>query len=206
MQGNNTFHKLVIAHQQALHSVSDENGHVQNGHANVHEKRSKPVQQKLINVRPMSKEQLLSKKTSLTEDQPVHDQLIQEEQRETSASALRPYLDYVNVSKGWLVTAATLIAQIAFSLIQLFGNVWLATQLTNTTITKGLLIGVYGGTSVLAVALFYFRSNMVVNLGLQASDSFYRGVSNAIMKAPMSFFDSTPSGRILSRVSFLSLE
>ena len=201
MQHNDTFHKLVIAHQQALHSVSDENGH-----ANVHEKRSKPAPQKPINVRPLSKEQLLSKKTSLTEDQPVHDQLIQEEQRETSASALRPYLDYVNVSKGWLVIVAILIGQITFSLIQLFGNVWLATQLTNTMITKGLLIGVYGGTSVLAVALFYFRSNMVVKLGLQASDSFYRGVSNSIMKAPMSFFDSTPSGRILSRVSFVSLE
>lgn len=189
------FRRLVAAHQEALHSVS--NGDHQHRHHLDQPTRSDST----LAVRTVSKEQLLAKKSSLSDDFTPNDQLVQEELRESGTNFIQPYLDYVRISGAQLEIVGAVLGQIAFSVVQLFNNVWLATQLSNSEITTQILVGVFAGTSVFAVALFYFRSKMVVDLGLKASDSFFRGLSGAIMKAPMSFFDSTPSGRILNRVS-----
>jgi ABC-type multidrug transport system fused ATPase/permease subunit len=43
---------------------------------------------------------------------------------------------------------------------------------------------------------------MLVSLiGLLTSEKFFKNMLHCIMRAPMSFFDSTPTGRILNRVS-----
>ncbi|KAI5077528.1 hypothetical protein GOP47_0007352 [Adiantum capillus-veneris] len=42
---------------------------------------------------------------------------------------------------------------------------------------------------------------MIVLFGLQASRSFFTKLMSSVMKAPMGFFDATPSGRILNRAS-----
>jgi ABC-type multidrug transport system fused ATPase/permease subunit len=61
-------------------------------------------------------------------------------------------------------------------------------------------VGVYIGISTVCVLAFILRSEMIVQLGLLASKSFFQKLMTSIMKAPMSFFDATPSGRILNRV------
>nr|QVT92300.1 ABC transporter [Salvia miltiorrhiza] len=51
-----------------------------------------------------------------------------------------------------------------------------------------------------AAASFWLASLFAVLLGLKASQSFFSGFTNSIFNAPMLFFDSTPVGRILTRV------
>jgi len=41
---------------------------------------------------------------------------------------------------------------------------------------------------------------IVTFLGLQSAQAFFNKMFDSILRAPMSFFDTTPSGRILSRV------
>jgi ATP-binding cassette subfamily C (CFTR/MRP) protein 1 len=50
------------------------------------------------------------------------------------------------------------------------------------------------------VVLVSGRSFLVAFIGLQTANSFFKQILNSILHAPMSFFDTTPSGRILSRV------
>jgi ABC-type multidrug transport system fused ATPase/permease subunit len=38
-------------------------------------------------------------------------------------------------------------------------------------------------------------------LGLKSAQAFFSKMFNSILRSPMSFFDTTPSGRILSRVN-----
>ncbi|CAN1785887.1 ABC transporter C family member 8 [Linum perenne] len=66
---------------------------------------------------------------------------------------------------------------------------------------NGTLIGIYSLISTLSAVFVYLRSLATACLGLRASKSFFSGFINAIFKAPMSFFDSTPVGRILTRAS-----
>ncbi|CAN1785879.1 ABC transporter C family member 8 [Linum perenne] len=99
-------------------------------------------------------------------------QLTEEEEKEIGDAGLKPYFDYLTVSKGTLL---------------LF--------------LDGTLIGIYSLISTLSAVFVYLRSLATACLGLRASKSFFSGFINAIFKAPMSFFDSTPVGRILTRAS-----
>jgi len=50
----------------------------------------------------------------------------------------------------------------------------------------------------------FFRSFIIAHLGLKASKAFFSGLTDSIFRAPMLFFDSTPVGRILTRVRLYS--
>jgi ATP-binding cassette, subfamily C (CFTR/MRP), member 1 len=57
---------------------------------------------------------------------------------------------------------------------------------------------------VAATILFEMISTLVVTFsGLKSAQAFFNKMFDSILRAPMSFFDTTPSGRILSRVYIL---
>ncbi|KAL3598279.1 hypothetical protein D5086_006197 [Populus alba] len=68
-------------------------------------------------------------------------------------------------------------------------------------ISNGFLAGVYTGISKSSTPFVYLRSLFAALLGLKASKAFFSGISISLFKAPMLFFDSTPGGRIYTRVS-----
>ena len=69
----------------------------------------------------------------------------------------------------------------------------------NDTSLRTLRIGVYGGLG-LAESIFQFLANLVTFLAtLKASSLLHNLMLERIMRAPMSFFDTTPQGRILNR-------
>ncbi|CDP20846.1 unnamed protein product, partial [Coffea canephora] len=49
--------------------------------------------------------------------------------------------------------------------------------------------------------LILMRIFLLTFMGLKTSQIFFKGILHSILHAPMSFFDTTPSGRILSRAS-----
>nr|TKR65685.1 hypothetical protein D5086_0000318900 [Populus alba] len=63
------------------------------------------------------------------------------------------------------------------------------------------LIAVYLCIEVTSTLFLLCRSISIVVLGLQSSKSLFSQLLNSLFRAPMSFHDSTPLGRILSRVT-----
>ncbi|KAM0827964.1 hypothetical protein ACQ4PT_067850 [Festuca glaucescens] len=68
-------------------------------------------------------------------------------------------------------------------------------------VSSALLVGAYSGLSIFSCCFAYLRSLFAATLGLKASKAFFTGLMESVFKAPMSFFDSTPVGRILTRAS-----
>ncbi|BAF30050.1 Os12g0562700 [Oryza sativa Japonica Group] len=121
------------------------------------------------------------------------DQLIRREEREIGGTGLKPYLMYLGQNKGYIYATLVAIANIAFTSGQLAQNSWLAANIQNP--------GVYTAIGIGSIMFLLFRALLAVDLGLQTSRSLFSQLLTALFRAPMSFFHSTPIGRILSRVS-----
>ena len=127
-------------------------------------------------------------------------QLTEEEETEMGDVGWKPFWDYLIVSKGLLLLCLGIVAQSGFIALQAAATYWLARGIQIPKLTSGILIGVYTAISTLSAVFVYLRSFFAAHLGLKASRAFFSGFTNAVFKAPMLFFDSTPVGRILTRV------
>ncbi|KAF3432888.1 hypothetical protein FNV43_RR23990 [Rhamnella rubrinervis] len=129
------------------------------------------------------------------------DQLIKHEEREEGDLGLKPYKQYLSQSKGYLYISIAMLTHIIFVISQIAQNSWMAANVDNPRVSSAKLIIVYLGIGFSATTVLLVRSFFVVALGVQSSKSIFSQLLNSLFRAPMSFYDSTPLGRILSRVS-----
>ena len=61
----------------------------------------------------------------------------------------------------------------------------------------------YGELAIGSGIFVLMRSLLISLAGLQTAQKFFVEMIESVFDAPMSFFDTTPTGRILSRVRYL---
>ncbi|KAJ6415090.1 hypothetical protein OIU84_003983 [Salix udensis] len=129
------------------------------------------------------------------------DQLIKKEERETGDTGLKPYMQYLSHRKGFLFCFLTVCLHFFFVVGQLIQNYFLAADIQNPYVSKVELFTIYSVIGLILAVFLLSRSFCLVRLSCDASDSISSTLLNSLFRAPMSFYDSTPLGRILSRVS-----
>jgi len=134
---------------------------------------------------------------------PIGTQLTQEEEKVIGNVGWKPFWDYINYSKGTSMLCLIMLAQSGFMALQTSSTYWLAIAIEIPKVTNTTLIGVYALISFSSAAFVYVRSYLTALLGLKASTAFFSSFTTAIFNAPMLFFDSTPVGRILTRVRII---
>ncbi|KAL3499268.1 hypothetical protein ACH5RR_038361 [Cinchona calisaya] len=132
---------------------------------------------------------------------PRGDQLIKKEEREIGNTGFKPYLYYLHQGKGFLYFSLIIIAHLLFVIVQYIQNYLLASGVQDIHYNRFKLVLVYFLIGCVLVIALIFRSLFLVGLAVNASKSIFYTLSSSLFSAPMSFFDSTPVGRILSRVS-----
>ncbi|KAL5540879.1 hypothetical protein UlMin_043271 [Ulmus minor] len=132
---------------------------------------------------------------------PRGDQLIKQEERETGDIGLKPFKQYLNQNKGYLYFSIAVLSHITFVIGLILQNSWMAVSVDNPRVSTLRLIMVYLLIGLASTVVLFFRSLSTVFLGLESSKSIFSKLLNSLFRAPMSFYDSTPLGRILSRVS-----
>ncbi|XP_061990937.1 ABC transporter C family member 3-like [Rosa rugosa] len=133
-------------------------------------------------------------------------QLVQEEEREKGKVGFSVYWKYITTAYGGALVPFILLAQILFQLLQIGSNYWMAwaTPVSadmKPTVTSSTLIIVYVALAVGSSFCILFRSLLLATAGYKTATILFNKMHLCIFRAPMSFFDATPSGRILNRAS-----
>ncbi|RLN23764.1 ABC transporter C family member 14-like [Panicum miliaceum] len=130
--------------------------------------------------------------------------LIKDEQRESGHVSFAVYKQYMTQAWGWWGPLVVVAVSVAWQCSLVASDYWLADETSEenaASFRPSLFINVYAIIAAVSVVLVTARAFLVAIIGLQTADKFFKQILNSIMHAPMSFFDTTPSGRILSRAS-----
>ncbi|PWA56771.1 multidrug resistance-associated protein 4 [Artemisia annua] len=130
--------------------------------------------------------------------------LIKEEERETGRISLGVYKVYVTEAFGWWGVIIVFLLSLMWQGSNMASDYWLAYATSDeraSSFNPSLFIKVYTAIACLSFLLVFGRTISSTVLGLQTCQIFFKQILHSILHAPMSFFDTTPSGRILSRAS-----
>lgn len=130
--------------------------------------------------------------------------LIQTERMETDGVKWSVYIDYFRYG-GWIALILTLVlygASQGFSIgSSLYLSKWTGKLDDDEDAQgKGEFIGVYGGLIVGQAVMVLFGSFCLAVGTFKSASTLHFGMMQRILRAPLTFFDVTPSGRILNRV------
>ena len=129
--------------------------------------------------------------------------LIKEEEKESGKVSLQNYKIYCTEAFGWWGVVMVLSFSLLWQGSLMAGDYWLAYE---TSAKRAVLfdpyvfITVYAIIAAVSFVLVLVRAFTVAIVGLTTAQVFFKKILHSILHAPMSFFDTTPSGRILSRV------
>ncbi|KAL7625449.1 ATP-binding cassette transporter yor1 [Parahypoxylon ruwenzoriense] len=128
--------------------------------------------------------------------------LMQAEERAVSSVPWSVYGAYVRASgsifNGPLTILVLLLSQGANIMTSLWLSYWTADRYGLPT---GVYIGIYAGLGTLQALLMFCFSVLLAIFGTNASKALLRQAVTRTLRAPMSFFDTTPLGRITNRFS-----
>ncbi|KAI3458058.1 hypothetical protein Pfo_014721 [Paulownia fortunei] len=129
------------------------------------------------------------------------DQLIKKEEREVGDTGFKPYILYLKQNKGFLIFSVAAFCHLTFVIGQIIQNSWMAANVDDPHVNTLRLIVVYLLIGVISSLFLLTRTLSTVVLGMQSSRALFSQLLISLFRAPISFYDSTPLGRILSRVS-----
>lgn len=214
LQAGTDFRSLVSAHHEAIeamdiptHSSSEDSDENESLEAPI--RTSKKSISSVNDIASLAKEvhegssEIKEKKKAKRSRKK---QLVQEEERVRGRVSMKVYLTYMAAAYKGLLIPLIIIAQTLFQFLQIASNWWMAwanpqTEGDEPKVTPTTLLLVYMALAFGSSCFIFVRAVLVATFGLEAAQKLFFNMLSCIFHAPMSFFDSTPAGRILNRVS-----
>ena len=223
LQAGTDFNALVSAHHEAIESMdipihsseeSDESNPC-DGSGLLSKKRDSVGNNIDSLVKEVQKDVSTSDTKSIKEKKKAKrsrkKQLVQEEERERGKVSMNVYLSYMAAAYKGLLIPLIILAQTLFQVLQIASNWWMAWANPQTPgdqprASSMVLLGVYMALAFGSSWFIFVRAVLVATFGLAAAQKLFLKMLVSVFRAPMSFFDSTPAGRILNRVSYMFCE
>ncbi|XP_050941915.1 putative ABC transporter C family member 15 isoform X4 [Cucumis melo] len=204
LKQNIGFEVLVGAHSQALESIvtvenSSRRPQLTNTEKELYEDST-------VNVKPKNSQHDLVQNKISAEITDKGGKLVQEEERERGSIGKEVYLSYLTTVKRGAFIPIIILAQSSFQALQVTSNYWIAWACPTTSDTEAVIginvvLLVYSLLSIGGSLCVLVRAMIVAIVGLQTAQTLFTNMLRSILRAPMAFFDSTPTGRIINRAS-----
>ncbi|XP_027350602.1 ABC transporter C family member 5-like isoform X2 [Abrus precatorius] len=218
LQAGTDFKTLVSAHHEAIEAMDIPTHSSEDSDENISLDASVMISKKSIcsanDIDNLAKE---VQEGSSTSDQKAYTekkkakrsrkkQLVQEEERVRGRVSMKVYWSYMAAAYKGLLIPLIIIAQGLFQFLQIASNWWMAwanpqTEGDQPKVTPTVLLLVYMALAFGSSWFIFIRAVLVATFGLAAAQKLFLKMLRSVFHAPMSFFDSTPAGRILNRVS-----
>lgn len=219
LQAGSDFETLVSAHHEAIEAMDIRNHSSEDSYGSVHgpfvlgKKCASPGNDAEVLTKEVkdgvsaSEQKVIKEKTKVKRSR--KNQLVQEEERERGRVSMKVYLSYMAAAYRGLLIPPIIIAQALFQFLQICSNWWMAwanpqIEGDQPKVSPAVLLLVYMALSFGSSWFIFIRAILVATFGLAAAQKLFLKMLRNVFRAPMSFFDSTPAGRILNRVRSLS--
>jgi ATP-binding cassette subfamily C (CFTR/MRP) protein 1 len=131
--------------------------------------------------------------------------IIEKEHSEVGSVKLSVY-NYYAKSIGLVATAFSIAFHVIYQGFSVGSNIWLSEwsddpHASNETSVRNMYLGVYGVLGVMQSISIMVATTVTSIFTLNAAIKLHQSMLVHILKSPMSFFDTTPLGRILNRFS-----
>ncbi|KAG7444868.1 ABC transporter [Guyanagaster necrorhizus] len=128
--------------------------------------------------------------------------LMQEEERNTGAISLSVYKRFLDAGRGRVVLPILFASIVFVQTAIVMGSYWLVYwQEDKWARPQGFYMGIYAMLGVAQAFAFFVMGSMFALLTYFASQNLHSLAVDRIVHAPMSFFETTPLGRIMNRFS-----
>ncbi|XP_063702153.1 multidrug resistance-associated protein 1 isoform X3 [Culicoides brevitarsis] len=144
------------------------------------------------------------KKVAEDDDDEKKDKLIEAEKAETGKVKWDVYKHYLK-SIGWGLALATILLNVIFQGFSIGSNIWLSKWSTderaNETKWRNIYLGGYGAFGV-GQAIIAYGTDMLPRVAqLNAAKKMHEFLVSNLLRVPIRFHETVPTGRIISRVS-----
>nr|DAD18192.1 TPA_asm: hypothetical protein HUJ06_019655 [Nelumbo nucifera] len=202
LKQNTGFEVLVGAHGQALESILTVENSSRTSKRPISDSEAE-VDHTIINAEITRHESDHNLSPEITDKT---GRLMQDEERGKGSIGKEVYWSYLTAARRGALIPIILLAQSLFQVLQIASNYWMAwasppTSGTEPVVKMNILFLVYILLSVGSSLCVLIRALLVAIAGLVTSQKFFINMLHSVLRAPMSFFDSTPTGRILNRAS-----
>ncbi|MBW0469278.1 hypothetical protein O181_008993 [Austropuccinia psidii MF-1] len=127
---------------------------------------------------------------------------MQEEERSSGTVGWSVYRQYLQAGKCSF-TLPLLVLGIAFQqsavVLSSYWLVWW--QNADLMLNQATFMAVYASLGIFQILAGFIRGASSVMIGLYASRNLHHGALKSLLRAPLTFFDTTPLGRIMNRLS-----
>ncbi|KAI3914071.1 hypothetical protein MKW92_040135 [Papaver armeniacum] len=132
-------------------------------------------------------------------------QLVQEEDRQKGRVSAKVYWKYITAANKGVFVPVIILVQVTYQILQTRGDYWMA---LHTAVSKDVSHPIEASTLITYIVLassscffVFLRVAIVGIVGYKTATILFKNMHSCIFRAPMSFLDATPSGRILDRAS-----
>lgn len=129
--------------------------------------------------------------------------LMQQEERATSSVGWSVWKAYISASGSFFNIVLFLGSLALVNGANIMTSLWLSYWTSNKYpyLSTGQYIGIYAGLGGCQVLITFVFSTLTTTFGANASRTMLLRAMTRVLRAPMSFFDTTPMGRITNRFS-----